>query len=381
MTAEPSSIPLSSYDQALGVMPPFFRMLCYSYVPDLGRLTTSLARAFERFPRLATRFVEDASGASKLVRMDQPPALELRPPTDWAPEAFRVEHVPAFVGGLRPAPGQPVVAAALRPVRGGSVLSVSLSHAAGDFCSLWLFLSYWCEQFQSTVATAGEAPAPVAAAPASAPAPGEQAPAPAGRGLGKHNYSVLHYDREFLDSLREELSPEQGALSLNEVLTAFVVHRHGPTFMGRSRGLRLRVPVNVRGVHPAVPADFIGNGIVEALVPLDDLVDSPAAARRTAQRIREAVEAVRNKDFVESALQVVDGQVELRTQESPIYDREIDILATNLSRMHFHKLDFGGGPPTQFFGTHTEYNGISISTSLQGLEVRVFSEHGSISAA
>jgi hypothetical protein len=49
--------------------------------------------------------------------------------------------------------------------------------------------------------------------------------------------------------------------------------------------------------------------------------------------------------------------------------------------MHFHKLNFGGGPPTQFFGTHTEYNGLSISSGPGGLEVRVFSEHGSVSAA
>lgn len=63
---------------------------------------------------------------------------------------------------------------------------------------------------------------------------------------------------------------------------------------------------------------------------------------------------VSNRDYVEAALRVVDGQVELRAQGLPIYDGHTDILATNLSKMHFHKLDFGGGPPTQIFGTHSE---------------------------
>jgi hypothetical protein len=381
MTHESNDIALSGYDQALGIgMPPFFRMLCYPHVPDLDRLTRSLERTFERFPRLATRLELGPTGHSKLVAMDRAPALEVRPRMAWTPESFSVSDVCAFVGGHDSAPGQPILSATLRPVNEGAVLSASLSHAAGDFYSLYLFMSAWCEQFKSTPSTDGSSSSGSGATvPAAGPHAGTSGK-PTGAGAGKHNYSVLHFDRDFLDSLRAELSTEHVTLTLNEVLTAFVLHRHGRQIMGRTTGLRLRIPVNVRGVHPAIPVDFVGNGIVEAIVPLNELSDSPAAARRTALQIHEAVAVVRNRSYVEAALRVVDGQVELRAQGLPIYDGRTDILATNLSKMHFHKLDFGVGVPTQIFGTHSEYNGLSISTGAQGLEVRIFSQHGSVTA-
>jgi Transferase family len=378
MTHESNDIALSGYDQALGIgMPPFFRMLCYRYVPDIDILRRSLERTYEMFPRLATKLDIGLTGHSKLVAMDHAPALEIRSRMDWTPESFNVRDVSAFVGGFGPAAGQPILSATLRPVNDGAVLSASLSHAAGDFYSLYLFMSAWCEHFRSTAIRNVAAPrAATAAAAPLASAAGVKASA----GTDKHNYSVLRFDRDFLDSLRDELSTDRVKLTMNEVLTAFVLHRHGRQIMGRTSGLRLRIPVNVRGVHPAIPDDFVGNGIVEAIVPLDELSDSPAAARQTALKIHAAVAAVRNKEYVESALRVLDGQVELRAQGLPVYDGQTDILATNLSKMHFQKLDFGGGVPTQIFGTHSEYNGLSISTGAEGLEVRIFSQHGSSTA-
>src|SRR6187401_68645 len=92
---------LSDYDQALGLaMPPFFRMFCFSYVPDVEQLAAALGRALERFPRFSTRLASTASGASTLVALDKPLALEVRPRVPWwTPEHFGVEHVPAFVSG------------------------------------------------------------------------------------------------------------------------------------------------------------------------------------------------------------------------------------------------------------------------------------------
>jgi hypothetical protein len=388
MTGKSDAPALTGYDQSLGVgMPPFFRLLCYDYIPDIDRLEASLAKVFERYPRFAQRVVGSTKGNAQFVAMEQPQRLELRPPVRWTHDDFAVEQLPAFVSGLESAPGQPVAAARLRPITGGAALSVSLSHSAGDFYSLYLFLATWAEQFKAAAAGARD---PSVVPPLNQPPIAiedseelrQQSPSKLrSTGLHKHNYSLLHFDREFLDSLRSELSSDKGPLSLNEVLTAFIIHRHGKAIMGRTSGLRLRVPVNVRGVHPAIPNDFVGNGITEAVVPLDELVDSPAAARQTAQRIRDSVEAVRTREAVEAALEVVDGQVELRTKGLPVYNRHTDILSTNLSKMPWHKLDFGKGPPQKFLGTHTGYNGISISTVADGLEVRVFSEHGSVSAA
>jgi hypothetical protein len=99
---------------------------------------------------------------------------------------------------------------------------------------------------------------------------------------------VFGFEQELLDSLRAELATDQFVPTVNEALTAFLLHRHGSQLMGGIRKCRLRVPVNVRKAHPEIRGKFIGNAFIEAIVPVNDLVDSPSAARNTAKKIRES---------------------------------------------------------------------------------------------
>ncbi|MDB4972429.1 MAG: hypothetical protein JWN48_770 [Myxococcaceae bacterium] len=385
MSQAPHSEKLSDYDQGLGVgMPPFFRMFCFSYVPDLERMAASLSHTLARFPRCATRLVSE-SGEAKLLPLSEPMPLEVRPPLAWTPEQFRRDQFSRFVAGLEPGIDQPLLTATLTPVTTGCVLSMTMSHALGDYFSYFLLLFHWSAQYRSSVPTSelgadGLARLRLASreesrsheAPAVDSYPSDSGP--------ERQPAVLSFDHEFLESLRSELMTGAVPPSLNDALTAYVLHRYGRKIMGRSHGLRLRIPVSVRGVHPAVPKDFIGNAILEAIVPLDDLVDSPLAASRTAERIRQTVRAVRDPAYVETALSIQHGQVALHARDIPVYDREIDILSTNLSKMKFEHLDFGGGPPTTFFGTHSVYRGMSISASVSGLDVRIFGELEDVNA-
>lgn len=382
-------ISLSSYDQSLGIgLPALFRMLCFDYMPDPERLAVALDRALVRFPRYATKIARTPEGGSTLIPLDEPLIIDVRPPVQWTTADFKVGQVPAFVGGLETIPGRPVLAVTLTPVTRGAVLSVSFSHAVGDLCSLYLFLAYLSEQYRDL----DRLPAtPGTAHPRTVVLGQENIGAPARRGLAdpassgaasprklEYDYTTIKFDRDFLDSLRAELSTGDAPPTINEALTAFLVHKYGAEVMGRTTGLRLRVPVNVRGMHPAIPDDFIGNAILEAIVPLDELVDSPVAAIETVQRIRDAIAAAKNKEHIEETLFVRDSSIGLKGKGLPVYDRETDILSTVTSSMHFHKLDFGAGVPTRCIGMSTAYKGFSIGSAANGREVHVFSEPGSI---
>lgn len=98
---------------------------------------------------------------------------------------------------------------------------------------------------------------------------------------------------------------------------------------------------------------------------------APAAARATAHRIRETVRAARRPENIKSTIAVDETGIRLLRNDLPVYDRNTDIISTNLSKMHFHKLDFGGGPPVRVFGW--TYNGVRIVAAENGLEAHIFS--------
>jgi Transferase family len=369
-----STLTLSDYDQSLGVgTPALYRMFCLREMPNVDRLVFSLGKTLERFPRYATRIVLTDNGRSKLVPLEEPLALELRPAANWAPETFRIEDVPQFVQALTTEAEKPVLAVTLTPVTNGAVLGVSFSHAVGDMYSYYLFHAYWNEQMRLAVGAdtgRGQRYARLATASGSSPQRWEENSLE-GEDRAKNTkyyYDVISFGQDELEALRAELEKDGTFPSLNEALTAYIVHRFGCKLMGRTSGLRLRVPVDVRGTHPLLPEDYIGNAIIEVLVPLGELADTPAAARATAHRIRETVRAARRPQNIESTIAVDEGGIKLLGKDLPVYDRHTDIISTNLSKMHFHKLDFGGGPPVRVFGM--AYNGLCIAATENGLEAR-----------
>jgi len=342
-----SSLTLSDYDQLLGAgagTP--YRMFCLPEMPDVDRLVFSLGKTLERFPRYATRIVLTDNGRSKLVPLEEPLALELRPAVNWAPETFRLQDVLHFVQGLTTEVEKPVLAITLTPVTNGAVLGVSFSHAVGDLYSYYLFHTYWNEQMRLAAgADTGRGQHYARLATAASP-PRWEENSLEGEDCAKNSeyyYDVIGFGQGELEDLRAELEKDGTFPSLNEALTAYIVHRFGRKLMGRTSGLRLRVPVGVRGAHPLLPEDYIGNAIIEVLVPLGELADTPAAARATAHRIREMVRAARRPQNIESTIAVDEGGIRLLGKGLPVYDPHTDILATNSSKMHFYKLDFGGG--------------------------------------
>ncbi|MGL3105064.1 acyltransferase [Bradyrhizobium sp. BR 1432] len=339
-------------------------------MPDIERFNFALGRAFERFPQFATALARSHRGSSELVPLQRPQRLIVRSPVDWDPDSVTANHLPLFVTGLDLGPGDPIFTATLTPVTGGAVIGLSMSHAVGDGYSFYLFMSYLLEQ--------------LAAAPQSRLSAEQQldhiirSNAPASQVASrqqdfrvKRAFSVKAFGREFLDSLRAELATDQFVPTLNEALTAFLFHRYGPTLLRGATALRLRVPVNVRDVHPNIARTFIGNAFLESIVPVADVINSPSAARDTARRIHEAVASVRNPDYLSSAIHIRNDRIELSAPDSYIFNNQADIVSTNYARMPVHTIDLGKGPPVRIFCALTAPTGFVLVPTFDGLEAHM----------
>jgi hypothetical protein len=194
----------------------------------------------------------------------------------------------------------------------------------------------------------------------------------------KRNLSSSRFSSDFLDALRRELSTEQLTPSVNEAITAFLVHRYGAKMMGHKGPIRLRIPVDIRGIDPRIGSGFFGNAFVEAVICIDELDDTKAAALRTLQLIRHEVSKARDISYVRSCLRTEGEFVYLDPGAAP-FDREKDIVSSNISRMRLHQLQFGQGPPARYFVVLPAPAGFLIGPAADGLEVHFASERVQVS--
>jgi hypothetical protein len=366
--------------------PAIVRLFHFACGPDVDRLRHSFQAAVSRFPRLVTEIVR-SQGEFALAPLRSPPSLRLRHKVEWEPAQISFEQLPAFVDNLETVPGRPVLAASLTPVTQGAVLGLSMSHSVGDGYSLYLLQKCWAEQFaaarQGTFA-AGET-GEDHSCPESGGSRGEDSLDEVARArlarlrLMKRNLGSLRFSSGFLDALRRELSTDRLTPSVNEAITAFLVHRHGAKMMRHQRPVRLRIPVDIRGIDPRIGANFFGNAFVEAVVCIDELEDTRTAALRTLQSIRHEVSKAREVSYVRSCIKTAGGFVHLDPGAAPPFDRDKDIVSSNISRMQLHRLQFGQGPPARYFLVLPAPAGFLIGPAADGIEVHFASERVQVS--
>jgi hypothetical protein len=195
----------------------------------------------------------------------------------------------------------------------------------------------------------------------------------------KRNLSSLRFSSGFLDALRHELSTGQLTPSVNEAMTAFLLHRYATKMMGHQRPIRLRIPVDIRGIDPRIGADFVGNAFVEAVTCIDELDDTKTAALRTLQLIRHEVSKARDLSYVRSCVRTEGEFVYLDPGAAPPFDRKKDIVSSNISRMQLHQLQFGQGPPARYFLVLPAPAGFLIGSAADGIEVHFASERCRVS--
>lgn len=372
---------LSRYDQALVGAPSIVRLLHYTYVPHIDRLQHTFQAALRRFPRLATKIVNTGEGF-RLAPLSLLPSVTLRERLDWTLDQFSFEQLPRFIDNLETLPGRPVLIASITPVSRGTVLAISMSHSAGDGSSLNQFQKGWGELCTGagSRSVAGAITDPGAVSGGGLGACGQHS-------LGAEAIQRLHYVRQmkrnmrvltfgprFLNALRKRMSTSDLVPTLNEAMTAFFVHRYGRQLLDCAKGMRLRMPVDVRGIDPRIGPSFIGNGFLEAMIPLDRLDDNEAAVSQTIRLIRAAVRRVRDTKYVEASIRSADGRTYLDQSDLPPFDTTTDLVSSNVSQMTFNRMDLGEGPPAAYRCALPAPAGILIGPAEQGVQVHFASE-------
>jgi hypothetical protein len=92
-------------------------------------------------------------------------------------------------------------------------------------------------------------------------------------------YTIIRFSADDLDRIRREHSTGSFTANTNEALTAHLFRQFWQSFVEGGAAPRIRVPINMRGIHPKISDRYIGNAIFHAAFLEIDTIDpsSPAA--------------------------------------------------------------------------------------------------------
>ena len=172
---------------------------------------------------------------------------------------------------VRGLPGDPLLLGSLTPTTEGCVIGLSVSHIVADGMTIFIFFAIW------TALMSGKKP----------PKPSDQRSfeqsrivknfrplrVPLATRVQSRNdmYSTLNQEYTFLslpDSLTTKLLTEVGPESpaLNHIVAAHLLRRFEPNILPDSEILRLRIPIDMRNLHPSIDPLYLGNAFFDAVI-------------------------------------------------------------------------------------------------------------------
>ena len=371
--------PLSPIDQFF-IGHSFSIVLRYEARLDEQRLSAALASVLEGIAPLACRLVELEDARWGLVSSS---------PVPRCPEVREVPHLPEdlsgpdTLSGLVPrssaAPEQPVLGLRLTQAPSGSVLGITLSHAVADGFSLFLFLRAWSRAVHGRPVEplpwersllALENPEPAAALSPEdfwrrtgfrwcQPQRELEAPQPASFGTRL----VPPEPRTLAGDL---------TLSDNDILCAWLIKTQAGALAGPD-GLAVTFPVDYRRSHGGLPNNYFGNAVRGAPLWLDRETLERETIPELAGRVRAAVRSVLDARGARDSLECLAGLLRERggriLGELHTVDPRAGLLVSNVSRVPFGTLDFGGGPPARVLLPAIEPRTAAIQQTDDGLEI------------
>ncbi|HPX31289.1 MAG TPA: hypothetical protein PKW92_09425, partial [Smithella sp.] len=101
--------------------------------------------------------------------------------------------------------------------------------------------------------------------------------------------------------------------------------------------IRLRIPINLRYIHPDVDPLYIGNAVFSAVIGFSRAEINRMSVYRIACRLKEAIAKMRNEHYVRRIVCLSKFGIRYRGdifKTLPPYNPDTDILAANLTHVN-----------------------------------------------
>jgi hypothetical protein len=101
--------------------------------------------------------------------------------------------------------------------------------------------------------------------------------------------------------------------------------------------VRLRIPINLRYIHPDIDASYIGNAVFSSVVEFEKNEIKKMSEYQIAYRIKQSIARMRNENYVKKIAYLSEYGIEYQGdifKTLPPYNINTDILSANLTHVN-----------------------------------------------
>ncbi len=276
------------------------------------------------------------------------------PPLNASSNEINIDEIMKMVVHVKTLPGEPLFAVTGIPLKDGIIGGISCSHVVADGISLMLFL------FSVACILEGKSfplPSPqrlfkgkpvnfdtiekVLTPPLSELS--DKIKNKVKYSSNMELYSTREYfSDDFLNGIKNRAKSENSdyTISNNQIITSYLLKKYHKTIMPDTDKIRLRIPVNLRDVHPDIDPFYIGYAVYNGFTEFTKDEINKMSLSQMAYRLKESIAKTRNKEHVKEIFYMSEYGMEMKAdmlENYPPYDIDTDITSTNLT--HFGDLE------------------------------------------
>jgi hypothetical protein len=127
--------------------------------------------------------------------------------------------------------------------------------------------------------------------------------------------------------------PAMPGITRNHLVVAHLLKEHALEMVPRLPQIRLRLPVDIRGLHPRAPRDYIGNAFVDALATFARADLETRSVAELAGPIAEAIARVRDPATLDERLSWTSSGLAQRAPRGEPIAPGSDVVCSNLVKL------------------------------------------------
>lgn len=325
-------------------------LIYYKKATSVEKLKGSLLKAVEHYNLFSSRLIMTGRDEFALQYCTDGVEINVLPPLDVAFDGINIDEIKKIMVHVKTLPGEPLLVATGIPIKDGILGAISCSHAIGDGISLMLFLFTW-----SCIVEDKNFPLPspqrlfkgkpsyydridkVFLPPLSAL--NQQVRDRLERAGKTKKYSTKeNFSDDYLTDIKNQarLENNEVIISDNQIITAFLLKKYHDIILPDAGRIIVRVPVNIREIHPGIDALYIGNAYFDSVTEFAGKEIEKMPVTHVAYRLKESIMHSRKESFVKQIAYLSEYGIEFRPemlQKYPPYNAETDIVSSNLTHL------------------------------------------------
>jgi len=374
-------LPLSDLEVGMIGAPPIDLLLRYQVRLDPEMVERGFREALRQADVFASRLVQLGDDRFGLVSDPEGATFTVRPPASAEHTAFELDAHGALMERVRGLPGDPLVAASCTPLTDGTLVGLSVSHVVGDGGSLVRFMAMWIAAARGIAVTWPDSRRSYRHGSVAAPPPSPPPPLPDAiarraafyRALRRECRSELVTSDE-VEALWRRCQEHDGSVTRQQAVVAHLLKKHAAAMVPDASHVRVRTPVDIRGLHPAVSWDYLGNAFVDALVGFTRAQLESASVAELAAAIGASIAEIRDPARLARRLSWTEHGLEQPAAPGEPIAPESDIVCSNLAKLGsvVHTgADFGSGPAVSTHIAFIAPTGFILTSNVDGIDVRI----------